>query len=105
MKAKTRRCSRWMSQLSECGQFATEVRMYPWHELLAHPLRNGADEAALGRAIRAQTCSPGNPPLQRLRSRITAPSGGRFSSTEAGLPFAAMGCACTVERLPTSVPP
>jgi starch phosphorylase len=21
----------------ECGQFATEVRIYPWHELLSHP--------------------------------------------------------------------
>ena len=20
----------------ECGQFATEVRIYPWHELLSH---------------------------------------------------------------------
>ena len=24
-----------------CGQFATEVRIYPWHELLAHPLGMG----------------------------------------------------------------
>jgi glycogen phosphorylase len=23
--------------LKECGQFATEVRIYPWHELLSHP--------------------------------------------------------------------
>jgi glycogen phosphorylase len=23
--------------LQECGQFATEVRIYPWHELLSHP--------------------------------------------------------------------
>jgi starch phosphorylase len=29
------------SQLSECGQFATEVRIYPWHELLAHPFEMG----------------------------------------------------------------
>ncbi len=21
----------------ECGQFATEVRVYPWHDLLSHP--------------------------------------------------------------------
>ena len=24
-----------------CGQFATEVRIYPWHELLVHPLGMG----------------------------------------------------------------
>ena len=24
-------------QPKECGQFATEVRIYPWHELLSHP--------------------------------------------------------------------
>ncbi|HEY6484740.1 MAG TPA: alpha-glucan family phosphorylase [Steroidobacteraceae bacterium] len=24
-------------QPTECGQFATEVRIYPWHELLSHP--------------------------------------------------------------------
>ena len=21
----------------DCGQFRTEVRIYPWHELLSHP--------------------------------------------------------------------
>ena len=26
---------------SECGQFATEVRIYPWHELLTHPYELG----------------------------------------------------------------
>jgi hypothetical protein len=25
----------------ECGQFATEVRIYPWHELLTHPYELG----------------------------------------------------------------
>jgi starch phosphorylase len=25
----------------ECGQFATEVRIYPWHELLSHPYELG----------------------------------------------------------------
>ncbi|MBS0364583.1 MAG: alpha-glucan family phosphorylase [Proteobacteria bacterium] len=25
----------------ECGQFMTEVRVYPWHELLSHPLELG----------------------------------------------------------------
>src|SRR5688572_3695549 len=25
------------AQPSECGQFATEVRVYPWHDLLRHP--------------------------------------------------------------------
>jgi starch phosphorylase len=25
----------------ECGQFSTEVRLYPWHELLSHPLELG----------------------------------------------------------------
>ena len=25
------------TQPAECGQFATEVRIYPWHELLSHP--------------------------------------------------------------------
>ena len=25
------------AQPQECGQFATEVRIYPWHELLSHP--------------------------------------------------------------------
>ncbi|MBV8852853.1 MAG: hypothetical protein JOY91_05610 [Sinobacteraceae bacterium] len=25
------------TQPQECGQFATEVRIYPWHELLSHP--------------------------------------------------------------------
>jgi glycogen phosphorylase len=25
----------------ECGQFCTEVRLYPWHELLSHPLELG----------------------------------------------------------------
>jgi hypothetical protein len=24
------------AQPKECGQFATEVRIYPWHELLSH---------------------------------------------------------------------
>jgi starch phosphorylase len=27
--------------LQECGQFATEVRIYPWHELLSHPYELG----------------------------------------------------------------
>ncbi len=31
----------------ECGQFATEVRIYPWHELLSHPYELGLDEMAL----------------------------------------------------------
>lgn len=26
---------------TECGQFATELRIYPWHELLAHPFELG----------------------------------------------------------------
>jgi len=26
---------------SECGQFATEVRIYPWHDLLSHPYELG----------------------------------------------------------------
>jgi starch phosphorylase len=26
---------------SECGQFATEIRIYPWHDLLAHPHEMG----------------------------------------------------------------
>jgi len=26
---------------TECGQFVTEVRVYPWHELLAHPFELG----------------------------------------------------------------
>jgi glycogen phosphorylase len=26
---------------SECGQFRTEVRIYPWHELLSHPYELG----------------------------------------------------------------
>jgi starch phosphorylase len=25
----------------ECGQFATEIRIYPWHELLTHPFEMG----------------------------------------------------------------
>jgi starch phosphorylase len=25
----------------ECGQFRTEVRVYPWHELLSHPYELG----------------------------------------------------------------
>src|SRR5262249_2243778 len=25
------------AQPAQCGQFATEVRVYPWHELLRHP--------------------------------------------------------------------
>jgi starch phosphorylase len=25
----------------ECGQFATEVRIYPWHDLLSHPYELG----------------------------------------------------------------
>jgi starch phosphorylase len=25
----------------ECGQFATEIRIYPWHELLTHPFELG----------------------------------------------------------------
>jgi starch phosphorylase len=25
----------------ECGQFATEIRIYPWHELLSHPYELG----------------------------------------------------------------
>jgi hypothetical protein len=25
----------------ECGQFATEIRVYPWHELLSHPFELG----------------------------------------------------------------
>jgi starch phosphorylase len=25
----------------ECGQFSTEVRIYPWHELLSHPYELG----------------------------------------------------------------
>jgi starch phosphorylase len=26
---------------AECGQFATEMRIYPWHELLTHPFEMG----------------------------------------------------------------
>jgi starch phosphorylase len=26
---------------TQCGQFATEVRIYPWHELLTHPFELG----------------------------------------------------------------
>jgi starch phosphorylase len=29
------------AQPSECGQFATEVRIYPWHDLLTHPFEMG----------------------------------------------------------------
>ena len=29
------------AQPPECGQFATEVRIYPWHELLSHPYELG----------------------------------------------------------------
>ncbi|MEP7242189.1 MAG: alpha-glucan family phosphorylase [Gammaproteobacteria bacterium] len=29
------------AQPSECGQFATEVRLYPWHDLLTHPFEVG----------------------------------------------------------------
>lgn len=29
------------AQPTECGQFATEVRIYPWHELLKHPFELG----------------------------------------------------------------
>lgn len=29
------------AQPTECGQFATEVRVYPWHELLTHPFELG----------------------------------------------------------------
>ncbi|HEV7716600.1 MAG TPA: hypothetical protein VGO53_13470, partial [Steroidobacteraceae bacterium] len=29
------------AQPMECGQFATEVRVYPWHELLKHPFEVG----------------------------------------------------------------
>ena len=25
----------------ECGQFATEIRLYPFHELLSHPYELG----------------------------------------------------------------
>ena len=29
------------AQPMECGQFATEIRIYPWHELLTHPFELG----------------------------------------------------------------
>ncbi|MEJ1960225.1 MAG: alpha-glucan family phosphorylase [Gammaproteobacteria bacterium] len=29
------------TQPSECGQFATELRVYPWHDLLKHPFEMG----------------------------------------------------------------
>ncbi len=29
------------AQPTECGQFATEIRIYPWHELLSHPFEMG----------------------------------------------------------------
>jgi starch phosphorylase len=29
------------AQPSECGQFATEIRIYPWHDLLRHPFEMG----------------------------------------------------------------
>ena len=29
------------AQPMQCGQFATEVRIYPWHELLTHPFEVG----------------------------------------------------------------
>jgi starch phosphorylase len=29
------------AQPVECGQFATQVRIYPWHELLSHPFELG----------------------------------------------------------------
>jgi starch phosphorylase len=29
------------AQPTQCGQFATEVRIYPWHELLTHPFELG----------------------------------------------------------------
>ncbi len=29
------------SQPPDCGQFAFEIRIYPWHEMLAHPLELG----------------------------------------------------------------
>lgn len=29
------------AQPTECGQFATEVRIYPWHDLLKHPFEMG----------------------------------------------------------------
>jgi starch phosphorylase len=29
------------AQPSECGQFATQIRIYPWHELLTHPFEVG----------------------------------------------------------------
>jgi starch phosphorylase len=29
------------AQPVECGQFATQIRIYPWHELLSHPFELG----------------------------------------------------------------
>jgi len=29
------------AQPLQCGQFATEVRIFPWHELLSHPYELG----------------------------------------------------------------
>jgi starch phosphorylase len=29
------------AQPAECGQFATQIRIYPWHELLSHPFELG----------------------------------------------------------------
>jgi hypothetical protein len=29
------------AQQLECGQFATEVRIFPWHDFLKHPFEMG----------------------------------------------------------------
>jgi starch phosphorylase len=29
------------AQPIECGQFETQIRIYPWHELLSHPFELG----------------------------------------------------------------
>ena len=66
----TPRCSRPMSTMPtapsvfaldveppECGQFRTEIRIYPWHELLSHPYELGLDEMAVSAASVAQVAS------------------------------------------------
>ena len=46
-----------MREPKECGQFATEVRIYPWHELLSHPYELGLMKWLMSRVVRVVACS------------------------------------------------
>ena len=79
------------AQPLQCGQFATEIRIFPWHELLSHPYELGY-ETAVRRSVQRHKIAP--MPRQPARA-----SSGRYVSRLTGGTLAVIMAGGRGERL------